>query len=97
MDFLLLDRGFTIPGGSKVSRTIQASIVILIIDDSRLQTKKSQLQSNIQQSRLQFVQINAQIDALNSQIKAETDRINRIVAGVEAELSGRSQSGYSFA
>lgn len=76
---------------AKENQVVKKGDIIATIDDSRLQTKKSQLQSNIQQSRLQFVQINAQIGALNSQIRAETDRINRIVAGAEAELSGRSR------
>ena len=49
------------------------------------------LQSNIQQSRLQLVQINAQISALDSQITAETERINRVVAAARAELSHRSR------
>ncbi|MBW4602373.1 MAG: HlyD family secretion protein [Calothrix sp. FI2-JRJ7] len=76
---------------AKENQVVKKGDIIATIDDSRLQTKKSQLQSNIQQSRLQFVQINAQIGALDSQIRAETDRINRIVAGAEAELSGRSR------
>jgi len=73
----------------KENQAVKKGDAIAIIDDSRLQTKKSQLQTNIQQSRLQLVQINAQIHALNSQIRAETDRINRIITGAEAELNGR--------
>ncbi|MCJ8282847.1 MAG: HlyD family secretion protein, partial [Rivularia sp. ALOHA_DT_140] len=65
---------------------------IASIDDSRLQTKKSKLQSNIQQSRLQRIQINAQIQALNSQIQAETDRISRTVIAAEAQLRGSSRA-----
>ncbi|WP_337907240.1 HlyD family efflux transporter periplasmic adaptor subunit [Iningainema tapete] len=37
------------------------------------------------------VQINAQISALNSQIRAETDCINRVIAGASAELEHRSR------
>ncbi len=73
----------------KENQAVKKGDAIAIIDDSRLQTKKSQLQTNIQQSKLQLVQINAQIHALNSQIRAETDRINRIITGAEAELNGR--------
>jgi multidrug efflux pump subunit AcrA (membrane-fusion protein) len=76
---------------AKENQVVKKGDIIATIDDSRLQTKKSQLKSNIQQSRLQFIQINAQISALNSQVRAETDRINRIVAGAEAQLSGRSR------
>ncbi|MBW4499846.1 MAG: HlyD family secretion protein [Scytonema hyalinum WJT4-NPBG1] len=75
----------------KENQVVKKGDVIATIDNSRLQTKKSQLQSNIQQSRLQLVQINAQISAMGSQIKAETDRINRVIAGAEAELSGRTR------
>lgn len=75
----------------KENQVVKKGDVIATIDDSRLQTKKSQLQTNILQSQLQRVQINAQISALSSQIRAETDRINRVVAGAKAELSQRSR------
>jgi HlyD family type I secretion membrane fusion protein len=70
----------------KGNQIVQRGDVIATIDDSRLQTQKSQLQDSIQQSRLQQVQINAQINALNSQILAETDRIEGNVASAIAEL-----------
>jgi HlyD family type I secretion membrane fusion protein len=70
----------------KGNQTVKRGDVIATIDDSRLQTQKSQLQDSIQQSRLQLVQINAQINALNSQILAETDRIDGNVASAIAEL-----------
>jgi HlyD family type I secretion membrane fusion protein len=70
----------------KGNQIVQRGDVIATINDSRLQTQKSQLQDSIQQSRLQQVQINAQINALNSQILAETDRIQGNVAGAIAEL-----------
>ncbi|MEH2222059.1 HlyD family efflux transporter periplasmic adaptor subunit [Nostoc sp.] len=73
----------------KENQIIKKGDAIATIDDSRLQTKKSQLQTSIQQSQLQLVQINAQISSLNSQIQAETDRLNRIITGAKAELSGR--------
>ncbi|MEH2253230.1 HlyD family efflux transporter periplasmic adaptor subunit [Nostoc sp.] len=73
----------------KENQVVKKGDAIAIIDDSRLQTKKSQLQTSIQQSKLQLVQMNGQINALNSQIRAETDRINRIITGAQAELSGR--------
>lgn len=70
----------------KGNQIVKRGDVIATINDSRLQTQKSQLQDSIQQSRLQQVQINAQINALNSQILAETDRIEGNVAGAIAEL-----------
>ena len=69
----------------KGNQIVKRGDVIATINDSRLQTQKSQLQDSIQQSRLQQVQINAQINALNSQILAETDRIEGNVAGAIAE------------
>jgi HlyD family type I secretion membrane fusion protein len=69
----------------KSNQIVKRGDVIATINDSRLQTQKSQLQDSIQQSRLQQVQINAQINALNSQISAETDRIEGNVAGAIAE------------
>ncbi|MBW4536674.1 MAG: HlyD family secretion protein [Pleurocapsa minor HA4230-MV1] len=69
----------------KGNQIVQRGDVIATINDSRLQTQKSQLQDSIQQSRLQQVQINAQTNALNSQILAETDRIKGNVAGAIAE------------
>ena len=64
---------------------------IAIIDDSRLQTKKNQLQTNIQQGKLQILQINAQMQILDSQIRAETDKVNRIVNAAKAGLSDRQR------
>jgi HlyD family type I secretion membrane fusion protein len=70
----------------KGNQTVKKGDVIATINDSRLQTQKSQLQDSIQQSRLQLVQVNAQINALNSQISAETDRIDGNVAGAIADF-----------
>ncbi|MFB2937824.1 HlyD family efflux transporter periplasmic adaptor subunit [Aerosakkonemataceae cyanobacterium BLCC-F154] len=75
----------------KENQAVKKGDVIATIDDSRLQTKKSQLQSSIQQSQLQLVQVNAQINVINRQILAETERINRVIAAAEAELSRRSR------
>ncbi|MBE9213774.1 HlyD family efflux transporter periplasmic adaptor subunit [Plectonema cf. radiosum LEGE 06105] len=76
----------------KENQAVKKGDRIATIDDSRLQTKKSQMQSNIGQAKLQGMQINAQINALNTQIRAETDRINRTIASAKAELSGRERA-----
>lgn len=76
----------------KENQEVKKGDAVATIDDSRLQTKKSLLQTNIQQAKLQLVQINAQINALNSQIIAETDRINRAIASAKAELTGRDRA-----
>ncbi|MCW5313757.1 HlyD family efflux transporter periplasmic adaptor subunit [Nostoc sp. KVJ3] len=73
----------------KENQVVKTGDAIAIIDDSRLQTKKSQLQTNIQQAKLQLVQINAQIQTFNSQIRAETAKVNRIITATEATLSDR--------
>ncbi|MEH2407809.1 HlyD family secretion protein [Nostoc sp.] len=75
----------------KENQIVKTGDAIASIDDSRLQTKKSQLESSIGQTKLQLVQINAQIHAINNQIVAQTDSSNRAVAGAEAELSSRKR------
>jgi HlyD family type I secretion membrane fusion protein len=69
------------------NQVIRRGETIATIDDSRLQTQKSQLQSNIQQAQLQLGQINAQIRSQDNQMTAETERINRSVISTKAELS----------
>jgi multidrug efflux pump subunit AcrA (membrane-fusion protein) len=73
------------------NQVVKKGDAIATIDDSKLQTKKSQLQSSIQQAKLKCVQINAQISAINTQIRAETDRQLRAIASIQAELSGRQR------
>lgn len=75
----------------KSNQVVKKGDALATIESSRFQTKKSQLQSNIQQRQLQLFQINAQISAIDTQIKAETERIDRVVAGAKAELSGKSR------
>jgi multidrug efflux pump subunit AcrA (membrane-fusion protein) len=72
---------------AKENQTVRKGDIVAILNDSRFQTRKSQLQSNIQQAKLQLLQINAQIEAQKRQILAETDRINLAVAISEQELS----------
>ena len=73
----------------KENQVVKQRAVIAIIDDSKLQTKKSQLQTSIQQSNLQLVQIKDLLSAINRQLKAETERNNRSIAAAQAELSSR--------
>ncbi len=77
----------------KANQAVKKGDVLATIDDSRLQTKKTQLQSNIQQGQLQLLQIDAQIKALNRQIKAETERKNRAISSAQASLN-RAQRNY---
>lgn len=77
----------------KENQLVKQGDAIATIDDSQLQTQKSQLQGSIQQNQQQLVQIAAQLRALDGQIVAETDRSNRAVASAEAELN-RTQRDY---
>ncbi|ABA24946.1 Secretion protein HlyD (plasmid) [Trichormus variabilis ATCC 29413] len=60
---------------------------LVILDDTQLQTKKSQLQGNIQKSQQQLHQINAQILALDQQITTENQRGERVISSAKAELN----------
>lgn len=74
----------------QANHVLKQGDVIATIDDSRLQTQKKQLLTNIQQARLQLSQLDAQIRAIEAQIAAQSDRTNRDITSVQAELS-RSQ------
>ncbi|MEH2107915.1 HlyD family secretion protein [Nostoc sp.] len=77
----------------KENQVVKAGDVIAIIDDSRLQTKKSQLQTTIEEAKLRRERIKAQIQSLDNQIRAETDKIKRIIKAASAALSA-SQRQY---
>ncbi|MEP0856447.1 HlyD family efflux transporter periplasmic adaptor subunit [Trichocoleus sp. DQ-U1] len=77
----------------KENQVVKQGDAIAILDNSQLQTKKSQLQGNIQNNQLQLSQIAAQISALDSQQKAEWNLMNRNIASAQADL-GRNQRDY---
>lgn len=77
----------------KENQVVKQGDAIAYIDNSQLQTKKSQLQGNIQQSQLQLAQITAQVSALNAQRHSESNLLNRTIASATADLS-RSQRDY---
>ncbi|WP_223280352.1 biotin/lipoyl-binding protein [Nostoc sp. PA-18-2419] len=52
----------------KGNQRLRKGDIIATIDESRLQTKKNQLQTNIQQARLQLIQTVPEINAIDSQI-----------------------------
>ena len=68
------------------NQTVDRGEVIAYLDDSQLQSQKKQLETSIQQDKLQLTQINSQISALERQIIAEKDRIDRAIASAKAEL-----------
>ena len=69
------------------NQLVQEGEVIAAMDDSRLQTKRSQLQASIQRNQEQLEQINAQILALALQSEAETEQLNSALFSAKAELS----------
>lgn len=77
----------------KENQEVKKGDLIASIDDSRLQTEKSQLESNIQQAFLQLQQIEAQISAQENRIESETMGMNIAIASAEAELA-RSRREY---
>jgi HlyD family type I secretion membrane fusion protein len=70
----------------KENQIVKKGEALAYIDDSQLQTRKNQLQGNIEESRLQLAKIEAQINSLNLQVQAETKLIDRSVASAEAEF-----------
>ncbi|MBR8827893.1 MAG: HlyD family efflux transporter periplasmic adaptor subunit [Gomphosphaeria aponina SAG 52.96 = DSM 107014] len=73
------------------NQVVQKGEAIAILDDSRLQTQKNQLEFAMEQWQQQFTQINAQILALENQISAETQRHELVVTKAEAELRQRQR------
>jgi HlyD family type I secretion membrane fusion protein len=74
---------------AKENQIVKKGDILAIIDNSRLETRKSQLESNIEQANLQLKQIQAQITSQEHRISAEADRLNRTITSAEAELSRR--------
>ncbi|MBE9045172.1 HlyD family efflux transporter periplasmic adaptor subunit [Pleurocapsales cyanobacterium LEGE 10410] len=69
------------------NQQVERGDVVAYINDSRLQTQKTQLQGNINQTQLQLTQIASQLEATTEQIAAETSRIQGSIASTVAELS----------
>ena len=77
----------------KENMVVKQGDAIATIDNSQLQTKKSQLQGNIQNSQLQLSNLAAQISALDTQRDSESSLMNRTIASAQADLS-RNQRDY---
>ena len=69
------------------NQSIQQGDPIAMIDDSRLQTQKKQLEGNVRQTNEQLQQLTFQLAALNQQIEAEAEHANRTIAAANAELN----------
>ena len=64
----------------KETEEVKQGQPIAIIDDSRLQTRKSQLEGSIQQGQLQLQQLDAQMLNLSNQIAAEQIQLQQLDA-----------------
>lgn len=77
----------------KENQLVKRGDAIAHLDTDQLQIKQSLLQSNIQQGKLQLIQIDAQISALDTQILAESRLIERTIASAQADFS-KNQRDY---
>lgn len=74
------------------NQTVAEGQAIAYIDNSRLQTQKSQLQNVIQQGQLQLNNIDTQLKQIDTQITAQTNLNDRTVIAAQAELSGTQRN-----
>ncbi|MFN7285800.1 MAG: HlyD family secretion protein, partial [Dolichospermum sp.] len=70
----------------KENQIVKQGEVIAILDTEQLVIKKSQLEENISQNKLQILQIYAQNRTLNNQIMAEKRVIERVVTSAKEDL-----------
>ncbi|MDF5737473.1 MULTISPECIES: HlyD family secretion protein [unclassified Nostoc] len=71
----------------KENQVVKKGDTIAMIDNSQLQTKKSQLLGNIQQNQLQRSQIDAQLKALKAQMTAESNAMGQAISSAKADFS----------
>ncbi len=76
----------------KEDQVVNKGEIIAYIDDSQLKSQKRQLQNTIQQSQLQFIQIDAQINQINNQIIAQINLNDRTIIAAQAELTGTERN-----
>lgn len=74
------------------NQTVAEGQAIAYIDNSRLQTQKSQLQNVIQQSQLQINNIDTQLKQIETQITAQTNLNERTAIAAQAELGGTQRN-----
>lgn len=71
----------------KENQVVKKGDTIALIDNSQLQTKKSQILGNIEQNQLQRSQIDAQLKALENQMTAESNAMGQSITSAKADLS----------
>ncbi len=77
----------------KENQVVRMGDIIARLDTDQLMITKSQIQDNIQQGKLQLVQIDAQVRILNNQILAEKEVVEKLVASAKEDLL-RNQREY---
>lgn len=77
----------------KENQTVKQGEEIAVLDTEQLLIKKSQLEENIKQNKLQIIQIYAQNRTLNHQMMAEKRAIERIINAAQQDLL-RNQREY---
>ncbi len=70
---------------TKVNDLVQQGDVLVVLEDNRLQTQKSQLQGNIRQTQVQLSQIQSQLSFLDNQTAAEASQAGRAIASAQAD------------
>ena len=70
----------------EVNQRVQAGDILAIVDDSRLQTQKQQVQNTMRNLEQQLYQIQAQIATTDQQIAAEVRQLERNISAAQAEL-----------
>ncbi|AFY57403.1 multidrug resistance efflux pump [Rivularia sp. PCC 7116] len=76
----------------KENQVVKKGDEIATIDDSHLRIKKSQLESNIKQTKLQLASIKNKIDRHKASIKAESKRLKSQIDSAEANFRGSSRA-----
>jgi len=71
---------------------VEEGSVVAYVDDSHLRTEQSKLQTVIENTSLQSVQLQAQLTALDRQIAAEQDLLERGQSTAQAELRLRERA-----
>ncbi|MCC5615858.1 HlyD family efflux transporter periplasmic adaptor subunit [Nostoc sp. CHAB 5836] len=71
----------------KENQVVKKGDTIALIDNSLLQSKKTQILGNIQQNQLQRSQIDGQLRALELQITAESNAMRQAITSAKADLS----------
>lgn len=71
---------------AKEGQHVEAGDQIATVDDSRLQTRRVQLESNFQQLQSQMRQVDAQVATMNAQIAAEAGRNRQAVTVAQSTL-----------